>query len=59
MSTDIKISKVQSLLDKWLNLIMEDGVPLNENIILPLGFAAAASTADEGIQKRCMKKEVN
>ena len=38
---------------------MEDGVPLSENIILPLGFAAAASTADEGIQKRCMKKEVS
>ena len=59
MSTDIKISKVQSLLDKWLNLIMEDGVPLNKNIILPLGFAAAASTAGEDIQKRCMKEEVN
>ena len=59
MSTDIKISKVQSLLDKWLNLIMEDGVPLNKNIILPLGFAAAASTADEDIQKRCMKEELN
>ena len=47
-----------SLLGKLPGLIMIDAVSLNTNILLALGFAATASAADEGIQKRYMNEEV-
>ena len=37
---------------------MKAAIPLNRNILLPLGFAAAASAEDEVIQKTYMNKEV-
>ena len=62
--TDLKLSKAQiskiiqsggflgSLLSKLAGPLMKVAVPLAENVLAPLGIAAAASLIDAGIQKK-------
>ena len=68
MSTDLKLSKAQinkiiqsgSFLSKLLGPLLKTGLPLTKNVIKPLaknvlislGFTAAASAADVGIHKK-------
>ena len=62
MSTDLKLSKAQiskiiqsggflgSLLSKLVGPLMKVAVPLEKNILAPLGIKAAATAIDAGIQ---------
>ena len=64
ISTNIKLSKAQiakisqsggflgSLLSKLAGQLMKAAVPLEKNILAPLGITAAASVIDAGIQKK-------
>ena len=64
ISTNIKLSKAQiakisqsggflgSLLSKLAGQLMKAAVPLEKNILAPLGITAAASAIDAGIQKK-------
>ena len=64
MSTDLKLSKAQipkinqsgaflaSLLSKTAGPLMKIAVPLAKNVLASLGFTAAASAIDAGIQKK-------
>ena len=64
MSTDIKLSKAQiskiiqsggflgSLLSKVAGPLMKVAVPIEKNILAPLGITAAASATDAGTQKK-------
>ena len=68
MSTDLKLSKAQiskriqsggfsgklvgSLLKTGLPLIKNVIKPLAKNVLIPLGFTAAASASDAGIHKK-------
>ena len=64
MSTDIKLSKARiskiiqsrvflgSLLSKLVGTLMKVAVPLDINILAPLGITAAASTIDVGTQRK-------
>ena len=63
MSTDIKLSKItqsRGFLGKLLGPLLKTGLPLIKNVIRPLaksvlmtlGFTAAASAANAGIQKK-------
>ena len=61
MSTDLKLSKAQiskiiqsggflgSLLSKLAGPLMKVAIPLEKNVLAPLGFTAAASEIDAGI----------
>ena len=64
MSTDLKLSKAQiskiiqsggflgSLLGKLAGLLMKVAIPLENNVLAPLGITAAVSAIDAGIQKK-------
>ena len=64
MSTDLKLSKAQiskiiqsggfleSLLSKLVGPLMKVAVPMEKNILTPLGITAAASAIDAGSQKK-------
>ena len=66
MSTDLKLPEAQiseiiqsggflaSLLSKLAGPLMKVAVPLEKNILAPLGITAAASAIDAGIQKKNM-----
>ena len=70
MSTDLKLSKAQiskiiqsgwflgSLLSKIADPLMKIPIPLEKNVLVPLGITAAASAIDEGIQKKYMVLEI-
>ena len=71
LSTDIKFSKVHlskmiqsgGLLGKFLDPLLENGLPLIKSVIkplaksvlIPLGLTAAASAADAGIHKKILE----
>ena len=69
MSTDIKLSKAQiskmiksggflvRLLNKLGGSLMKVAVPLEKNILVPLGLTAAAPAIDAGIKKKKKKKK--
>ena len=64
ISTDLKLSKAQiskliqsggfleSLLSKLVDPLMKVAVPLAKNVLAPIGFTAAVSVIDAGIQKK-------
>ena len=64
ISTDLKLSKAQiskliqsggfleSLLSKLVDPLMKVAVPLAKNVLAPIGFTAAVSAIDAGIQKK-------
>ena len=64
MPIDLKLSKAQiskilqsggflgSLLSKLAGLLMKVAIPLEKNVLVPLGITAAASAIDAGIQKK-------
>ena len=70
LSTDIKLSKTQlskmiqsgGFLGRLLGPLLKTGLPLMKNVIkplaknvlIPLGFTAAASAADAGIQRKIL-----
>ena len=63
MSTDLKLSKAQIskiirsggflglLLSKLAGPLIKVAIPLEQNVLAPLGITAAASSVDAGIQK--------
>ena len=67
LSTDVKLSKAQIfkiiqsgwflglLLTKLENPLMKVVIPLAKSILAPLGITAAASTIDQGIQKKIQR----
>ena len=64
ISTDLKLSKAQiskliqsggfleSLLSKLVDPLMKVAVPLAKNVLAPIGFTAAVSVIDAGMQKK-------
>ena len=64
MSTDLKLSKAQifkiiqsggflgSLLSKLADPLIKVAIPLAENVLAPLGIAAAASAVDAAVQTK-------
>ena len=64
ISTDLKLSKAEiskiiqsggflgSLLSKLAGPLMKVSIPLDKNVLAPLGITAAASAIDAGIQKK-------
>ena len=53
ISTDLKLSRAQIskiIQSGWP--LMKVAIPIAENVLAPLGIAAAASAVDAGIQKK-------